>query len=77
MFTQSRNFYENNIYQIQPKVVWKVVHGLMDMITRTKKKNITITKNKSLLFFSCSLSKQNPWISHPVIAAIFDVILNI
>ena len=38
--------------QIQPKAVWKVVHGLMDMITRSKTNNITITKNKSPLFFS-------------------------
>ena len=35
------------------KVVWKVAHGLMDMITKTKIKNIT--KNKSVIF-SCSLS---------------------
>ena len=39
LFSQSRNTYMNNIlwyYQIRPKVVWKVVHGLIDAITRTK-----------------------------------------
>ena len=52
MFAQSMNFYEKN-YKVQPKVVaWKVVRGLMDMITRTNPKNITITKNNSPLFFS-------------------------
>ena len=31
---------------------FKSVHGLKDMITRTKTKHITISKNKSPLFFS-------------------------
>ena len=61
VFSQNGKFYENTMilwyYQIRPKVVWNVVHGLMDTIIRTKtKKNITITKNKSPLFFPCSVS---------------------
>ena len=39
---------------------------------QNKDKNITVMKNKStcMLFFSCSVSKQNHVIPHPVIAAI-------
>ena len=56
MFSQSRNLNENNMtlwyYQIRPKVVWKVVHGLMDTINRAKTKLMTKynMKKKSLLF---------------------------
>ena len=56
MFSQSRNFYGNYVilwyYQMQPKVVWKV-HGAWNdgYDSQNKDKNITITKNKSLLFF--------------------------
>ena len=61
-----------------PKVVGKVVHGLIDMITRTKTKLINITKNKSPLFFFCAVyHSKSHVISHPVIAAILDVILSI
>ena len=50
----------------------------MDMTTRTKTKNITITKNKSpLFFFSAVYHSTTNVISYPVVAAIFDVILNI
>ena len=43
--------------------------------SQNKHKNITITKNKSLLLFSeqCIIAKHV--ISHPVIAVIVDVIL--
>ena len=42
-------------YQIKPKVVWKVVYGLMNTITKSKTKN-NITKIMSVLFFPCSVS---------------------
>ena len=65
-------------YKIWPNVVWKVEHGLMDTITRTKTKNITVMKKKSPLFFPCSVSlQQKHVIPRPVIAAILHVILNI
>ena len=70
MFSQSRNFYENNMIlwhsQIGPKVVWKV-HGawIVGYDSQNKYKNITITKNKSLLFFLCSVSYQKPCDSPP------------
>ena len=82
MYSQSRNFYGNNMiryYQIRPKVVWKV-HGawIDDYDSQNKDKNITITKNKSLLFFPCSVIIANTQvIPHRVIGAILDVILNI
>ena len=56
-----QEFYENNMilwyYQIRPKVVWKL-HGVWidGYDSQNKDKNITITKNKSLLFFPCSVS---------------------
>ena len=47
------------------------VHGWMD-------KNISITKNKSLLFFFRAVyHSKNHVIPHPAIAANLDVILNI
>ena len=42
-------------YQIRPKVVWKVHGACLDGYD-SQNKDITITKNKSLLFFSCSVS---------------------
>ena len=79
---QNRTFYENNMilwyHQILPKVVSKVLHGLMDTITRTKTKHITITKKIRGRYFSVqSIITQNMRFPHPVIAAILDVILNI
>ena len=64
-------------YQIQPKVVWKV-HGVWidEYDSQNKDKNITITKNKSLLFFHVVYHIKNHVIPHPVIAAILNVILN-
>ena len=61
MVSQSRNFHENNMilwyYHIRPKVVWKVHGAYIDGYdSQNKDKNITITKNKSLLFFPCSIS---------------------
>ena len=57
MFAQSRNFYENNmilrfVLSTQPKVVLKVVHGLMDTITKTKthKKHYHYEKISPLFF---------------------------
>ena len=52
MFSQTRNFYKNNIilwyYQIRPKVVWKVHGAWIDGYdSKNKDKNITIMKNKS------------------------------
>ena len=43
-------------YQIRPKVVWKVHGAWIDGYdSQNKDKVITITKNKSLLFFPCSV----------------------
>ena len=53
-----------------------MLHGLMVTIPRTKT-NITITKNKILLFFGAVYHSKNHVIPHPVIAAILDVVLNI
>ena len=50
-----------------------MVHGLMDTISRTKTKKITITKNKSLLFFRAVYHSKKHVTPHPVIAAILDV----
>ena len=45
---------------------------------QNKDKNITIAKNKSLLFFFRAVyHSKNRVITHPVIAAILDIILNI
>ena len=65
-------------YQIGPKVVWKV-HGVWidGYNSQNKDKNITIMKNKSLLFFRAVYHSKKHLIPHPVIAAILDVILNI
>ena len=45
--------------------------------SQNKDKNITITKNKSLLFFRAVYHSKNDVIPHPVIAAILNVIFNI
>ena len=65
-------------YQIRLKGVWKV-HGawIGGYDSQSKDKNITITKNKSQLFFRAVYHNKNHVISHPVMTAIFDVILNI
>ena len=65
-------------YQIRPKVVWKVHGACMDGYdTQNKYKNITLTKNKSLLFFHAVYHRKEHVIPQPVIAAILSVILNI
>ena len=78
---KEETFYENNIifryYQIQPKVVLKVVHGMMDAITRTKTKTLPLRKKSVCYFFGCSVSEQTHVIPHPAISVILDVILNI
>ena len=53
MFSQSRNFYENNMilwyYQIRPKVVRKVHGAWIDGYdSQNKDTNTTIMKNKSV-----------------------------
>ena len=45
--------------------------------SQNKDKNITITKNKSLLFFRAVYHSKNHVIPHPLITAILDIILNI
>ena len=62
--SKSKNFYESNVilwhYQIWQNVIWKVHGAWMDECdSQNKDKNITIMKNKSLLFFSvqCILAK--------------------
>ena len=83
MFSQSGNFYENNLilwyYQIRPKVVCKVqlVHGLMDTISRTKTKTEPLRKLRVCYIFRAVYQSKNHLIPHPVIAAILDVILNV
>ena len=62
-------------FQIWPKVVWKVHGAWID--SQYKDKNITITRNKSLLFLCAVYHSKNHVIPHCVIAAILDVILNI
>ena len=63
MFSKSRNFYENNlILWFRSGQKWPgkcMARGLMNTIPRIKTKKITITKNKSLLFFSvqCIIAK--------------------
>ena len=65
-------------YQVRQKVVWKVHGAWIDGYDlQNKDKNITIMKNKSLLLFLAVYHSKNPVISHPVIATILDVILNI
>ena len=66
-------------YQIRQKVVWKLHGAWIDGYdSQNKDKNITITKNRSLLFFFRAVyHSKNYVIPHPVIAAILDVILNI
>ena len=44
---------------------------------QNKDKNITITKNKSLLFFCAVYHSKTHVISFPVITAILDILLNI
>ena len=57
MFSQSRNFYENNIilwyYQIRPKVVWEVHGAWIDGY------------DKNLLFFSVQCIIAKTWDSPP------------
>ena len=63
-------------HQIQPRVVWKV-HGawIEGYDSQNKDKNITVKKNKSVIFsVHCIIAKKHV-IPHPVIAAILNVIL--
>ena len=65
-------------YQIWQKAVWKV-HGawIIGYDSQNKDKNITIRKNRSLLFFRAVYHCKNHVNPHHVFAAILDVILNI
>ena len=54
-----------------------IVHGLMDMIPRTKTKTLPLRKLKACYFFHAVYYSKNHVIPHPVIAAILNVILNI
>ena len=54
-----------------------MVHGLMDTIPRTKTKTLPLRKIRVCYFFRAVYQSKNHVISHPVIAAILDVILNI
>ena len=61
-------------YQIRPKVLWKVHSAWIDGYdSQNKDKNITITKNKSLLYFRVVYHSKKHVIPHSVIAAILDV----
>ena len=53
VFGQNRNFYEDKMIKLdQANVGWKVVHELMNLTTRTKRKKIfTLMKNKSSAFY--------------------------
>ena len=58
-------------------MVWKVYGAWIDANdSKNKDKNITITKNKSVIFLAVYQSKKHV-IPNPVIAAILNVILNI
>ena len=62
------------------KMVLKVVHGLMDTITRTNTKNYHNEKKIMVRIFFCAVyhnKKKTHVISHSAISAISDVILNI
>ena len=54
-----------------------MVHGLMDMIPRTKTKTSPLQKIRVCYFFRAVYHSKNHVIPHPVIAAILNVILNI
>ena len=59
-------------------MVWKVHDAWIDGYdSQNKDKDITIMKNKRLLFFCAVYHSKNHMIPHLVIAAILDVILNI
>ena len=54
-----------------------MVHGLMDMIPRTKTKTLPLRKLRVCYFFHPVYYSKNHDIPHPVIAAILNVTLNI
>ena len=64
-------------YQIWPKVVWKVVNGLMEVITKTSQKTLTLKKIKVRYFFRAVYHSKKHVTPHTVIASILEVILNI
>ena len=59
--------------QVRPKVV----HGLMNTITRAKTKKLPLRKIRVCYFFRAVHHSKTHVIPQPVIAAILDVILNI
>ena len=72
MFSQSMNFYENDMilwyFNIRSKVVWILcmVHGLMDPIPRTKTKTLSLRKLRVCYFFHAVNYSKNYVIPHPV-----------
>ena len=65
-------------YQIWPKVVWKVVHGFMDTITRTKtQKTLPLRKIRVCYFFRAVYHSKNHEIPNLGIAVILKVILKL
>ena len=79
IFSQSRNFYENNMVLSDPAKRSRkcMMHGLMDTIPRTKTKTLPLRKIRVCYFFHAVYHSKNHVIPHPVVAAILDVILNI
>ena len=55
----------------------KVVHRLMNAITRAKTKILPLRKTRVCYFFRAVHHAKKHVITHPFIAAILDVILNI
>ena len=54
-----------------------MVHVLMDTILRTNTKTLPLRKVRVCYFFRALYHSKNHEIPHPVIADIFDVILDI
>ena len=54
-----------------------MVHGLMDTVLRTKTKTLPLLNIRVCYFFCAVYHSKNHVISHPVIAAFLEVILNI
>ena len=51
-----------------------MMHGLMDMIPKTKTKTLPLRKIRVCYFFRAVYHSKNHVIPHPVIAATLDVI---
>ena len=63
-------------YLVRPKVVWKVHGAWIDGYNfQNKDKTLPLPKIRGYYFFLAVYLSKNHVISHPVIAAILDVIL--